>query len=237
LKRAAKHRGTGFIEILQNCNVYNDLAWNVIYDRESKVQHELRLEHGKPLLSGPPDDRRALIMEGRDSEGVRAKDVPESTLWIHDETNVNAAKLLAISSRRTSRSGRVLTGRRGPGVRGPHARAGSRALAIVARATSADAASDTCSSMRSSYTGASTAVSTPTGIGKSGAKDRPGAWRRSRSSRRGSRGCFPARPGANHLRSHALHDQGAPVVRRAEEQRLAVLEPELVPGTLDSRRR
>src|SRR6202040_511840 len=32
LKRAAAHKGTGFIEILQNCNVYNDLAWNVVYD-------------------------------------------------------------------------------------------------------------------------------------------------------------------------------------------------------------
>src|SRR6266542_2258719 len=95
LKRAAAHKGTGFIEILQNCNVYNDLAWNVIYDRESKVQHELRLEHGKPLLFGPPDDRRALIMQGVTPKVVRAKDTPESALWIHDETNVNAAKLLA----------------------------------------------------------------------------------------------------------------------------------------------
>jgi len=95
LKRAAKHKGTGFVEILQNCNVYNDLAWNVIYDRESKVQHELRLEHGKPLLFGPPDDRRALIMEGVTPKVVRAKDVPESALWVHDEKNVNAAKLLA----------------------------------------------------------------------------------------------------------------------------------------------
>src|SRR5438309_5727569 len=95
LKRAAAHKGTGFVEILQNCNVYNDLAWNVIYDRESKVQHELRLEHGKPLLFGPPDDRRALIMEGVTPRVVRAKDVPESALWVHDEKNVNAAKLLA----------------------------------------------------------------------------------------------------------------------------------------------
>src|SRR6266508_2504582 len=53
------------------------------------------LEHGKPLLFGPPDDRRALIMHGVTPKVVRAKDVPESTLWIHDETNVNAAKLLA----------------------------------------------------------------------------------------------------------------------------------------------
>ena len=53
LKRAAAHKGAAFLEILQNCNVYNDLAWNVLYDRESKVQHELRLEHGKPLHLRP----------------------------------------------------------------------------------------------------------------------------------------------------------------------------------------
>src|SRR5262245_60204536 len=44
LKRAATHKGAAFLEILQNCNVYNDLAWNAIYEKESKLQHELRLE-------------------------------------------------------------------------------------------------------------------------------------------------------------------------------------------------
>ena len=95
LKRAAHHKGAAFMEILQNCNVYNDLAWNVMYDKEQKLQYELRLEHGKPLLFGPPDDRRAVIMDGVKPKAVRAKDVAASALWIHDETNVNAAKLLA----------------------------------------------------------------------------------------------------------------------------------------------
>jgi len=95
LKRAARHKGAAFMEILQNCNVYNDLAWNVIYDKEQKLQYELRLEHGKPLLFGPPDDRRAVIMEGVRPKVVTAKDVPASALWVHDEHNVNAAKLLA----------------------------------------------------------------------------------------------------------------------------------------------
>ena len=95
LKRAAKHRGTAFLEILQNCNVYNDLAWNVLYDKESKVLHELRLEHGKPLLFGPADARKAVIMQGVTPKVVDAKGVPESALWIHDEKNINAAKLLA----------------------------------------------------------------------------------------------------------------------------------------------
>src|SRR4029453_6766945 len=95
LKRAAAHKGTAFLEILQNCNVYNDLAWNVIYDKESKAQYELRLEHGKPLLFGPPTARKAVIMDGVTPKVVNAKDVPESALWIHDESSLNAAKLLA----------------------------------------------------------------------------------------------------------------------------------------------
>ena len=95
LKRAAAHRGTAFLEILQNCNVYNHLAWNVIYDKDSKLAYEMRLEHGKPLVYGPPDARKAVIMEGVTPKVVDAKSVQESALWIHDEKNANAAKVLA----------------------------------------------------------------------------------------------------------------------------------------------
>jgi 2-oxoglutarate ferredoxin oxidoreductase subunit beta len=95
LKRAAAHRGTAFLEILQNCNVYNDLAWRVLYDKESKAAHELRLQHGKPLLFGPPDARKAVVMDGVTPKVVDAGSVPERALWTHDEHNVNAAKLLA----------------------------------------------------------------------------------------------------------------------------------------------
>ena len=95
LKRAAAHRGTAFLEILQNCNVYNHLAWNVIYDKDSKLAFEMRLEHGKPLVYGPPDARKAVIMEGMTPKVVDVKNVQESALWIHDEKNGNAAKVLA----------------------------------------------------------------------------------------------------------------------------------------------
>src|SRR5206468_588703 len=80
LKRAAHHKGTGFLEILQNCNVYNDLAWSVVYEKESKLQHELKLEHGKPLLFGAPDDRKAVVMDGVIPKVVSAKSVPELEL-------------------------------------------------------------------------------------------------------------------------------------------------------------
>jgi 2-oxoglutarate ferredoxin oxidoreductase subunit beta len=95
LKKAAKHKGSAFIEILQNCNVYNDLAWNVLYDRESKVLHELRIEHGKPLIWGPTDDRRGLVLEGMTPKVVKVSEVPESALWVHDETSRAAAQLLS----------------------------------------------------------------------------------------------------------------------------------------------
>jgi 2-oxoglutarate ferredoxin oxidoreductase subunit beta len=95
LKKAAAHEGTAFVEILQNCNIYNDLAWNVLYDRESRIHHELRLEHGKPLVFGPVDDRRGLVLEGVRPRVVAVKDVPESRLWVHDTRDVGAALVLA----------------------------------------------------------------------------------------------------------------------------------------------
>ena len=96
VKRAAHHKGAAFVEILQNCNVYNDLAWNVVYDRELKIMHELRVQHGKPLLFGPVDDRRGLVLEGSKPKVVRAKEVPESALWVYDETDPWAAQALAL---------------------------------------------------------------------------------------------------------------------------------------------
>jgi len=95
LKRAAAHEGAAFVEILQNCNIYNDLAWNVLYDRGSKVLHELRVEHGKPLLFGPPDDRRGLVLEGVTPRVVRADSVSEKALWVHNVHDTGAALVLA----------------------------------------------------------------------------------------------------------------------------------------------
>jgi 2-oxoglutarate ferredoxin oxidoreductase subunit beta len=95
LKRASAHKGAAFVEILQNCNVYNDKAWNVLYDRESKIMSELRVEHGKPLVFGPVDDRRALVLDGVRPKVVRTKDVDQGHVWVHDETDAATALILA----------------------------------------------------------------------------------------------------------------------------------------------
>ena len=95
IKRAAAHRGTAFLEVLQNCNVFNDLAWNALYEKDSKLQHEMRLQNGQPLVFGPPTARKAIVVEGLRARVVPADSVPASSILVHDETNLNEAKLLA----------------------------------------------------------------------------------------------------------------------------------------------
>jgi 2-oxoglutarate ferredoxin oxidoreductase subunit beta len=52
LRRAAQHRGTAFVEIYQNCNIYNDKAFSYLTEKETREQQTVYLEHGKPLLFG-----------------------------------------------------------------------------------------------------------------------------------------------------------------------------------------
>ena len=57
LKRAHAHRGASFVEILQNCNIFNDGAFNDVSDKAIKADHQLVLEHGKPLIFGKNRDK------------------------------------------------------------------------------------------------------------------------------------------------------------------------------------
>jgi 2-oxoglutarate ferredoxin oxidoreductase subunit beta len=83
------------VEILQNCNIYTDMAWGILSDRESKIEHELRVEHGKPLLFGPADARKGLVLDGVRPRVVSASDVPPESLWVHDQTDLGSALVLA----------------------------------------------------------------------------------------------------------------------------------------------
>jgi len=57
LKKAAAHRGSAFVEVLQNCNIFNDGAWESLTDRERRDDNTLGLEHGKPLVFGRARDK------------------------------------------------------------------------------------------------------------------------------------------------------------------------------------
>ncbi len=85
LRRAAEHRGTSFVEVYQNCNVFNDGAFDYATDRDTKSDTTLELEHGKPLVFGRARDR-GIRLNGITPEVVNLADgISESELAVHDE--------------------------------------------------------------------------------------------------------------------------------------------------------
>jgi 2-oxoglutarate/2-oxoacid ferredoxin oxidoreductase subunit beta len=85
LKRAAEHAGASFVEVYQNCNVFNDGAWNYATDRDSKLDTTLELVHGKPLIFGKNRDK-GIRLNVMDPEVVElGKGISEDDLLFHDE--------------------------------------------------------------------------------------------------------------------------------------------------------
>ena len=85
LRRAAEHRGTAFVEVYQNCNVFNDRAWEYATDKSRKSDTTLELEHGKPLIFGKSRDK-GIRLNGMDPEVVElGKGINEDDLLFHDE--------------------------------------------------------------------------------------------------------------------------------------------------------
>ncbi len=85
LRRAAEHRGTAFVEVYQNCVVFNDKAWDYATDRDVKSDNVIELEHGKPLVFGKNLDK-GIRLRGLDPEVVELGDgITEDDLLVHDE--------------------------------------------------------------------------------------------------------------------------------------------------------
>ena len=70
LKKAAAHKGSAYVEILQNCNIFNDGAWQDLTEKEARSEHVVQLEHGKPLIFGKNRDK-GIRLNGLDLEVVQ----------------------------------------------------------------------------------------------------------------------------------------------------------------------
>ncbi len=96
LKRAHEHKGTSFVEIYQNCAVFNDGAFFAYSDKETKQEQSIYLEHGKPLIFGNGGnkgiklDGTTPVIVDLSVEGNSASD-----LWIHDEHDKTKAHIIA----------------------------------------------------------------------------------------------------------------------------------------------
>ena len=94
IARAEKHQGTSFLEIYQNCNIFNDGAFEIFTEKSTKQVHGLYVEQGKPLTFG------ANAEMGIRFDGMRPEVVEIGTkysaddMWIHDEKDFYKAQIL-----------------------------------------------------------------------------------------------------------------------------------------------
>jgi 2-oxoglutarate ferredoxin oxidoreductase subunit beta len=96
IRRAHSHQGTAFVEILQNCNIFNDGAFVPLTDKDTKADMQLILEHGRPLIFGKNRDK-GIRMRGHSLEVVQlGNGVTESDLIVHDEHDAALAFLLSL---------------------------------------------------------------------------------------------------------------------------------------------
>lgn len=93
LLRASEHLGTSMVEIYQNCNVFNDGAFEVFTDKSVKAEETLYLQHGKVLRFGH-ENEKAIKLEGYQPVVVKAADYAEEELWVHDEKDRFKAQML-----------------------------------------------------------------------------------------------------------------------------------------------
>jgi len=85
LERAAAHKGTSFVEIYQNCNVFNHMAFEYASDKDLRPDNTLYLEHGKPMIFGK-NREKGIRLHGVDVEIVElGNGITEDDLLFHDE--------------------------------------------------------------------------------------------------------------------------------------------------------
>lgn len=96
LKRAAEHQGVSFVEVNQNCNVFNDGAWAHMTDKDVKDDNVLILEHGKPMIFGK-NREKGIKLNGLQPEVVDLEHVAEDDLLFHDETIESSMHALLLS--------------------------------------------------------------------------------------------------------------------------------------------
>ncbi|PKL82574.1 MAG: 2-oxoacid:ferredoxin oxidoreductase subunit beta [Ignavibacteriae bacterium HGW-Ignavibacteriae-3] len=93
IKRAAEHKGTAFVEILQNCVIFNDGVFDPITDKANKLDNMLMLKHGEPMLFGK-DNKKGIKLDGFKPVVIDLNDSKNSIndVWVHDEKATGHAR-------------------------------------------------------------------------------------------------------------------------------------------------
>ncbi|GAA0341751.1 2-oxoacid:ferredoxin oxidoreductase subunit beta [Streptomyces olivoreticuli] len=98
LRQAAEHPGTALVEIYQNCNIFNDGAFEVLKDKQQAQEAVIRLEHGRPIRFGT-DDAKGVVRD-RTTGDLRVVDVTpgnEADILVHDAHATSPTSAFALS--------------------------------------------------------------------------------------------------------------------------------------------
>ncbi len=98
LTRAAAHKGTSFVEVYQNCNVFNDGVWDYAKEKAVRGQNTIELEHGKPLVFD--DGKQGVRLIGFQPEIVSLDKTATDDLLFHDEKAESPALAYLLSRMR-----------------------------------------------------------------------------------------------------------------------------------------
>ena len=94
LLKAEQHQGTSMVEIYQNCNIFNDGAFEIFTEKSTKQVHGLFVEQGKPLTFGA-NGEKGIRFDGMRPEVVEIGDkYSADDMWIHDEKDFYKAQIL-----------------------------------------------------------------------------------------------------------------------------------------------
>jgi 2-oxoglutarate ferredoxin oxidoreductase subunit beta len=95
LKEANDHKGTSLVEIYQNCNVFNDGAFEIFTDKKTKADTTVFVEHGQPLIFGE-NENKGVRLDGAKPVVVdlESGEFSKEDLWIHDKNDRLKASIL-----------------------------------------------------------------------------------------------------------------------------------------------
>lgn len=94
LVRANQHKGASFLEIYQNCNIFNDGAFEIFTEKSTKPEETLFLEQGKPLVFGAQMNKGIKLDGFRPVVVALGDGVTHDDLWVHDERDFYKAQIL-----------------------------------------------------------------------------------------------------------------------------------------------
>jgi 2-oxoglutarate/2-oxoacid ferredoxin oxidoreductase subunit beta len=96
-RRAHDHRGSSFVEIYQNCNVFNDGAFEKVTGKDVRADMLISLEHGKPIRFGADGERGVVLRPDGQLEIADVAEVGEEAVLVHDETRDNPGLAFMLS--------------------------------------------------------------------------------------------------------------------------------------------